>query len=233
MQMLSYQPKNLKALKDAKEYGAEQVRKHPTRFGLLCALPTDEVDARVQEIDRGHSEFSSGGYAVSAVRKGVMLSDERLELVWEKLDSLGATVWSHPNATAPARDGRPSPVIEVAFETCRVVVDIIYRKIFLRYPNIKFIFSHCAGVLPILSGRLELLGAEPWVPNPYNVNSEDIRRQLSSLHVDTAATAANGMQTAVKMVGKDNVIYGSDCGVPCSTCETMETNRNAVIETER
>ena len=85
-----------------------------------------------------------------------MLSDASLEPIWEKLNAIGATVFSHPNAYAQPRDGRPSPLIEVAFETCRVIVDMVYRKIFARYPDIKFIFSHCGGALPILAGRLDI-----------------------------------------------------------------------------
>ena len=40
------------------------------------------------------------------------------------------------------------------------------------------------------------------------------------------------MRPAVKVLGKDHVIYGADCGVPCSTHETMEKNRMAVMEIE-
>ena len=40
------------------------------------------------------------------------------------------------------------------------------------------------------------------------------------------------MRPAVKMVGKDHVIYSADCGAPCSTHEIMEKNRMAVMEIE-
>ena len=113
------------------------------------------------------------------------------------------------------------------------MVDMLYRGIFKRYPNIKFVFSHCGGVTPILAGRLELLGAEPWVPNPLGLTADDIRDQLASLYVDCAATASTGLEPAVKMVGREHVLYGADCGVPCSTQHTMERNREAVLAVER
>lgn len=47
MQMLSYIPKSLNALKQANDYAAPIVCKYPKRFGLLLALPT------------GKREFSS------------------------------------------------------------------------------------------------------------------------------------------------------------------------------
>lgn len=233
MQMLSYLPPSIQALKESNDFAAAQVRKHPTRLGLLCALPTEDSGACLEEIERGRNELRADGFAVSAIRKDVYLSDPSLEPVWAKLDSLGATVFSHPNAYAPAKDGRPAPLIEVAFETTRVLVDMLYRGIFKKYPNIKFIFSHCGGATPILAGRLELLGAEEWVPNPEGITKEEIKAQLASLYVDTAATAESGMQPAVKMVGKDHVLYGADCGVPCSTHDTMEENKVSVMRIEK
>jgi len=233
MQLLSNLPQTLDKLRAANDYAASVIRKHPTRFGMLCALPTDQPEECLKEIERSQSELHADGFAVSAVYKDVMLSDPRLDPVWSKLNEVGATVFSHPNAYAPPRDGRPAPLIEVAFETARVAVDMIYRKIFTRYPNINFVFSHCGGVLPMLSGRLELLGAEPWVPNPEKLTREDIHEQLGKLWVDCAATASTGLQPAAKMVGSEHVVYGADCGVPCSTHETMESNRRAVMQVEK
>jgi len=229
MQMLSYIPLDLEKLKQANDFAAEQVRKHPTRFGQLAALPTNDPDACLAEIERARTELKADGFGVSGVYKGVYFSDPSLEKVWKRLDELGATVHMHPNAYAPPADGRPSPVIEVAFETARVGTDMVYRGLLKRYKNIKVILAHCGGALPVLSGRLELLGAEPWVPNPEGITKEDIKEQLSRLYVDTAATAETGLQPAVKMVGKSHVIYGADCGVPCSTPSTMENNRQSVM----
>jgi 6-methylsalicylate decarboxylase len=56
------------------------------------------------------------------------------------------------------------PLIEVAFETARTLVNMLYAGTFRRYPNIKFIASHGGVALPPLADRLELLGTEPWVP---------------------------------------------------------------------
>ena len=98
MQMLSYQPGTVEALQEANGYGAEAVHKHTTRFGLLCALPTNDVETCLAEVDRGRSDLHADGFAVSAVRKNVMLSDPSLEPVWEKFNSIAAKVWSYRNA---------------------------------------------------------------------------------------------------------------------------------------
>ena len=173
------------------------------------------------------------GFAVSTVYNGVMLSDGRLEVVWEELQRRRAVVHVHPNAMAGPSQGRPSPLIEVAFDTCRTAVDMLYKGVFRRYPDITFVFAHCGGALPVLSGRLSLLGTEVWMPNPEKITREEIETQLGRLWVDTAATAKTGLAPAMRMVGWEHCVYGADCGVPCSTDDTMEENRMAVLEVEK
>ena len=83
--------------------------------------------------------------------------------------------------------------------------------------------------MPALSGRLKLLGAESWIPNPHKLTVGDISAQLATLFVDTAATGTiETVGPAVAMTGKPHLVYGSDCGVPCSTEQTLEQNRLAL-----
>ncbi|KAF2181506.1 hypothetical protein K469DRAFT_691984 [Zopfia rhizophila CBS 207.26] len=234
MQMLSYLPRTLSALKNANDYGAQIVANHSSRFGLLLALPTDDPEACLAEIKRGDAyPVPNDGYATITVYNNVSLSDERLESVWNELDARKAVVHVHPDANKKGTDGRPSPLIDVAFDTARTATDMLYKGVFRRWPNIKWVFGHCGGALPVLSGRLSLLGAESWVPNPLNLTREEIETTLGRLYVDTAATAKTGLAPAIKMVGVKNIVYGADCGVPCSTDATMDENQQDVLDTER
>lgn len=218
MQMLSNIPQSVGELRASNDFGARMVKEHPSRFGLLAALPIDEPLACLEEIERATTQLNADGFAVTCCYKGVWLSDERLDPVWAELNRRKAVVFTHPNAYAPAHLGRPSPLIEVAFETARAVVDMVYHKVFLRYPDITFVISHCGGALPALSGRIKLLGTQPWVPNEHSVTVEDITKMLAGLYVDTAATgSAETVAPAVTMTGAKHLVYGSDCGVPCST----------------
>lgn len=232
MQMLSNLPKQLDALKKSNDYAASLVKKYPNRFGLLAALPTDNPDAALAEIDRATQALHADGFAVTCNYNGVFLGDSTLDPVWAELNHRHAVVFVHPDAYAPASMGRPSPLIEVAFETARTVVDMLYAGTFRRYPSITFILAHSGGALPVLSGRLKLLGTEVWVPNPNKIIQEEIQEQLAKLYLDTAATAPTGMAPALHMVSPDHLVYGADCGVPCSTELTMEANKREVLEYE-
>jgi predicted TIM-barrel fold metal-dependent hydrolase len=234
MQMLSYIPQtNYEKLIAANTYAASLVKEYPDRFGLLGALPTDNPELCLKEIERLTTlDIPADGFATCTVFNNVGLGDSLLEPVWRVLNARKAVVHIHPNASEGSFHGRPSPLIEAAFDTTRTVVDMLYNGVFRQYPNIKFVLGHCGGALPVLSGRLSLLGTEDWVPNPNNLTREEIEQQLGRLYVDTAATAKTGLPPAVRMVGVEHVIYGADCGVPCSTELTMEENKVDVLDWE-
>ncbi len=229
MQLLSNIPKNPEALRASNDFAVSLVRKHPSRFGLLAALPTDSPDDAVAEIERANRELHTDGYAVTCHYNGVYLSDARLDPVWNELDRRRAVVFAHPNAYGPAVMGRPCALVEVAFETARTVIDMLYAGTFRKFPNITFILAHCGGALPALSGRLLLLGHESWIPNPNRVTPTEFRAHLHRLYLDTAATCPTTLAPALAMTTHDHLVYGSDCGVPCTTDATMQLNLEALL----
>jgi len=229
MQMLSNIPKTLDALQSSNEYAASLVKEHPARFGLLTALPTDSPDDAIAEINRASRKYHTDGYAVTCHYNGVYLSDAGLDPVWKELDRRGAVVFAHPNAYAPAAMGRPAALLEVAFETARTVVDMLYAGAFRKFPNITFVLAHCGGALPALSGRLMILGNEKWIPNPNGVSLAEFRAHLRGLYMDTAATCPTTLGPALAMTTPDHLVYGSDCGVPCTTDLTMQANIEALL----
>jgi predicted TIM-barrel fold metal-dependent hydrolase len=232
MQMLSNIPKTLDALQASNDFGADVVRRHPDRFGLLAALPTDDPVAALAEIARADVDLSADGFAVTCDYNGVLLSDPLLDPVWAELDRRRAVVFAHPDAYKPGAQGRPAPVVEVAFETTRTFTDMLYARLFQRFPHVRFIVAHCGAALPALSGRLKLLGLAPWVPNPSGLTAEELDDALHRLHLDTAATCPTSLAAALAMTTPDRLVYGSDCGVPCTSASSMDANLEALLNFE-
>ena len=226
MQLLSTVPTELDKLRACNDYGAEIVAAHPTRFGLLAALPTDDPDAAVAEIRRAHG---ADGWAVTAVYNGTSLDASALDPMWDDLNRRHAVVFVHPNAYSPAVSDMPSPLLEVAFETGRTIVAMLYAGVFQRFPDIIFLIAHAGGTFPVLAGRLSLLGTQPWVPNPRGLSRKDIAATLRRLWVDTAASASHQqLAAAAETVGEDHIVYGSDWGVPCTNAESLTRNIHAL-----
>ncbi|WP_242884208.1 amidohydrolase family protein [Actinomadura litoris] len=229
MQMLSNIPGELRRLRASNDYGASLVRRHPSRFGLLAALPTDDPPAAADEATRARDALDADGFAVTTHYNGVHLGDASLDPLWERLDDWAAVVFVHPDARLPPTLDHPAPLYEVAFDTARTVFDMVFRRTFARFRNITFVIAHCGGAFPALTGRLGLLGNESWVPQ--GVTADDVEAQTSSLYVDTAATAfPHSLLPAVATVGAGRIVYGSDWGAPCTTESTAEANRRSLRE---
>lgn len=228
MQLLSNIPTTLEALRHSNDYAIQLVNKYPSRFGFLAALSTNDPEACLAEIER--TKDIADGYAMTTVYQSVSLASPSLAPVWKELNARKASIFVHPNAYAPATNRMPSPLVEVAFDTARTITAMLYAKVFSIYPDIKFIVAHAGGALPVLCGRLTFLGAEPWVPNPNALSTDDIGAQMRGLYVDTAASAnVYQLGPAINMCGAHHIVYGSDSGVPCSTVQTLEKNRNSLL----
>ncbi|WP_326837320.1 amidohydrolase family protein [Amycolatopsis rhabdoformis] len=211
------------------DYGAHLVARHPGRFGLLAGLPTHDPDAALAEIERGDRETHPDGYLLVTRPRGVPLSDPRLAPVWAELNRRHAVLFVHPSPEIAPPLGQPAALVEVAFETTRAITDLLYTGFFHRYPDLVVVLAHCGGALPALSGRLQLLGAEPWMPNPEGLSPAEIRADLARLYLDTAATGADShLAAAVTMVPRDHFVYGGDAGVPCSNDDSLGRNITAL-----
>ncbi len=57
----------------------------------------------------------------------------------------------------------------------------------------------------------------------------EFREQLRGLFLDTAATCPTTLGPALAMTTHDHLVYGSDCGVPCTTDATMQANIEALF----
>lgn len=161
-------------------------------------------------------------------RKGAYFSDPSLEQILRKFNELGSVVFTHPMGYDAPVDGRFLPVIEVAFEITLVVTDMMYWRLPSTFPDTRIVLTHSSGALPHGSGRLELVGAESWVPNKQGVSKNEVKDRLKGSYTDTAAIIETGLAPAVKMCGMEHVLYGADCGDPCSTDQTMNINKASV-----
>ncbi|KAI9824123.1 MAG: hypothetical protein M1819_001078 [Sarea resinae] len=230
MQMLSNIPQDLEALRLSNNYGARLVSDHPTRFGFLAALPTNDGAAMLAEIGRASDELNPDGFAVTCCYNGIYLGDPSQDIALAELDRRRAVVFVHPNAYCEGSFGRPAASLDVAFETARTMTNMIYSGAFRRFPHIKWIIAHCGGAFPALCGRLCLLGTESWVANPNKIRAEEMEDQVRRLYFDTAATATcHTLDPALAVTSPSHLLYGSDSGVPCSSDATLDRNLKALL----
>jgi len=196
------------------QYGATLVKQYPTRFGLLASLPMDDVEAALSEIAVAFDQLGADGVVMVTNYGGNYLGNAKFEPVFAELNRRAATVFLHP--TIPAgyecvACGRPGPVIEFTFDTCRTVADMLYAGVLNRHENIKFILSHAGGPLPTLAPRLGTIGTLPWVPHPSELTQEAVRTQLARLYFDTAiAGTAASIGPVLELTKPEHIVFGTD-----------------------
>jgi predicted TIM-barrel fold metal-dependent hydrolase len=139
MQLLSNIPPTLPLLQKSNNYGSSLVHSHPTRFGFLAAIPTDNGESALQEAIRALDELHADGIAVTACYNGYWLSNPDLANLWDEINRRGETVHVHPNAYDKGSMGRPAPLVDVAFESAKGVVEMLYSGMLERWPDIKWI----------------------------------------------------------------------------------------------
>lgn len=196
------------------EFAATIVRDHPGRFGQLAALPLPDVPGAVAEAQYGLDVLGADGVAILSNAGGLYPGDPAMDPLLAELDRRAAIVLVHPtgppNAEQVAR-GRPLPLIEFLFDSARAAVDLVLTGRLHRYPRIRWVFTHGGGVLPLLTGRMDLFALlDPASP------VLDSAALLSRCWFDSAGTPLPVQLPALKAaVGPGRVVYGSDfCFTP-------------------
>ena len=100
-------------------------------------------------------------------------------------------------------------VIEVPHDTTRSVTSLLLSGGLARWRDIRWLFSHAGGTIPMMAGRIEsFYGANPKLRD---FAPEGILGELKRLNYDTAnATSAPAMAALLKLVPASRVTYGSD-----------------------
>ncbi|MGH6646643.1 amidohydrolase family protein [Aquabacterium sp.] len=178
------------------------------RFGGFASLPLgraddpQEVTLSAQEALRALNALGLDGVGLYSNYNGIYLGDPRLDPLMQTLDKLGAMVFIHPVAPPAGPDlSIPNFVLEFPFETTRAVTSMLYKGIFWRYPNIRWLLPHAGGTIPFLSYRSALLA----------LNLNPRKSSYAKLFFDTALSAAPPAMAAVRQVTEvSHVLLGTD-----------------------
>jgi len=194
------------------DYGAQMMRDYPGRFGLFATLPMLEVDSTLKEIEYAFDTLKADGLGLQTNDGDKWPGDPFYRPIFEELNRRKALVYFHPlvaSCCGRLSVGTFPAVIEVPHDTTRAVTSLLLSGSFARYRDIRWLFSHAGGTVPMLAGRMEFFfkfrkDAEQIAPDGF-VN--EFRR----LHYDTAnATAPAAMAALLKLVPDTQIVFGTD-----------------------
>jgi len=196
-------------------YAAEMVRDHPGRYGLFAPLSMLDIDATLKEIEYAFDTLNADGVNLQTNYGDKWLGDPTYKPILEELNRRKAVVYVHPlvaSCCGRLSVGAFPAVIEVPHDTTRSVVSLLLSGTLTRLRDIKWLFSHAGGTVPMLAGRLEAFYDQRFKamsadsPAPQGVEAE-----LRRLSYDTAnATHPASMAALLKLVPVSQITYGTD-----------------------
>ena len=198
--------------RECNEYGARMVGDYRGRFGHFASLPIPDIDGSLREIEYAFDVLKADGICLLTSYAGKYLGDPAFAPVMDELNRRRAVVFTHPVRADCCRNLMPGVgenVLELATDTARTITSLLVSGTPARCPDVRFIFSHAGGTLPVLTGRIIQL---------YAASKEFAQRlpqgplpELKRFYYDTA-NASNEWSLAplMKLVSVSQVLLGSD-----------------------
>ncbi|MCY1141631.1 amidohydrolase family protein [Actinoplanes sp. Pm04-4] len=188
------------------------------RFGGFAVLPLGDLgptDIRNagREARRAITELKLDGIGIFSNYEGVYLGDPRLDLLMAVLNDLGAMVFVHPVTPVQYPDLKlPTFLYEFPFDTTRAAVNMLYRRVYTRFPKIRWLLAHAGGALPYLSYRTSMLTLYPVIAQNLGITAfDDANVQYAKLFYDTALSPVAAAMKSVREVTPDShILFATD-----------------------
>jgi predicted TIM-barrel fold metal-dependent hydrolase len=192
------------------DYGAEISRRYPSRFGLFACIPLPDQEGSLREIEYSLDTLKADGIGLLTSYGDKWLGDASFDPVFAELDRRQAVVFVHPTAPNCCKGlipNIPSALAEVPQDTARAITNLLFTGTFTRFKNIRFVFSHAGGTMPMLYGRMHQYGPKDLKDKvPLGIEYE-IKRQF----YDIAGTAFRPAIAALRsIVPTSQILFGSD-----------------------
>jgi predicted TIM-barrel fold metal-dependent hydrolase len=193
------------------DYAMEMSRNYPRRFGLFAALPWPDVEGSLQEIDYALDSLKADGIGLYTSYGNKYLGHPDFAPLFEELNRRKAVVYTHP-VCAPCVQGLipeiNESIIEYGTDTTRAIASLLFTGSAMRYPDIKWIFSHAGGTMPFLIERLVNLAKAPSsaakLPN-------GLLHELKRFYYDTAqASNPSALGSLRTIVPVSQIMFGTD-----------------------
>ena len=198
--------------RDCNDFAASMMRDNPGRFGLFATLSMLDIDSTLKELEYALDTLKADGVGLQTSYGDKWLGHAMYQPVFEELNRRKAVVYVHPlvaNCCAQLSVGTFPAVIEVPHDTTRTITSLLLSGGLSRWPDIKWLFSHAGGTMPMMAGRIESFYDSS--PKLDEFAPQGIASELRRLNYDTAnSTSAPTMAALLKFVPASQVTYGSD-----------------------
>lgn len=206
--------------RETNDFAARMMKDYPGRFGLFATLPLPDVEASLREVEYALDTLKADGVCMMTDYEGKLLGDPAFTPVMEELNRRKAIVYTHPSRNPCCRNlipNVPDATIELGTDTTRTIASLLFTGTALRFPDIKFIFSHAGGTMPFLIQRFTALASQRKEQVP-----EGAIHYLQKFYYDTSsASTVYPLASLMKLVSTSQVLLGTD--FPFSSAAAIST----------
>ncbi|MGZ5866783.1 MAG: amidohydrolase family protein [Xanthobacteraceae bacterium] len=198
--------------RDSNEFMAQMVRDRPTRFAFFAAMPMPDIEGTLREIAYALDTLHADGIGLFTSYRDVWLGNDMFVPVMEELNRRKALVFVHPTAAACCMNLIPDVapgVIEYGTDTTRAILGILCSGQAVRFPDVKFIWSHAGGSAPFFAGRIE--GSLPRLKDHKTRLPNGAIHEMKKFYYDVAGAANRGaIVSLMELVAATQILFGTD-----------------------
>jgi aminocarboxymuconate-semialdehyde decarboxylase len=209
---------------------AEMVRRAPERMVGLGAVPLQDTDAAIRELEYCRS-LKFAGVEIASHVNGVSIGDARFEPFFAEAEKAGAAIFVH--ALRPAGQDRiVGAFIEQAVcfpgDIGLACASMITGGIAERHPKLKIAFSHGGGVMSILLPRL--VHAWTHVPKARASLKESPAVAAKRFYYDQLVFDPAAVRFVIGTFGASQVVVGTDYPYAMGDNHPVKTLEAALLD---
>ena len=205
---------------------AATVAKFPKRFMAIGALPMQDADKAIKELERIKS-LGMRGVEINSNINGMDLDDPKLFLIFEAVAAMDMAVFVHPwgGFMSPTeerlkkrmnanRNWRPW-LLGMGLETALAFDSLRSGGVHERLPKLRVMYAHGGGAFPAMMGRLEHgaycrpdLFKDSSKLDPY----ETVKK--CGVYIDALVHDSHVLEMLIALMGVERIAMGSDYPYP-------------------
>ena len=194
---------------------AAVAKRYPKRFVGFFTLPTCDVKASLEELERSVTELGLRGFGCFANLNGQGLDREELFPIYERLAKYKLPVYVHPTAPlateAVGIDIMPTLIFGWAFDSTVAMTRLVYGRVLERFPEIHWVIADVGGVLAFFAQRAINIytGRTDEIRHKYGL-TENPLDSFRRFYVDTADHPASTLRCVKDFFGADRMVLGTN-----------------------
>jgi aminocarboxymuconate-semialdehyde decarboxylase len=191
---------------------ARMISLAPDRFIGLGAVPLQDIDSSLKELDFCVKKLKFAGVEIASHVNGTSIGDPRFEPFFAECEKLGAAIFVH--ALRPAGQDRIVGTGFIEQAVCfpgdigLACASMITGGIAARHPKLKIAFSHGGGVMSILLPRL--VHAWKKIPKARESVTESPEVTAKRFYYDALVFAPRAIDFVIETFGKTQICIGTD-----------------------